>query len=350
LQNSFILAVKKMNIKTISIFRIASVFLAFLIFCGCNGPANVSELPKPPKVIFDTDLDSDVDDVGALAMLYNLHHAGEIELLGIVVTSDDPYAPVCAAALNTFYGLPDLRVGFLKNQPELKHHSRYTKQIAEEFPSSMNSWEDAEDAVELYRSILAQNPDESVYVVTVGHLSSLQGLLQSEPDGISKLNGKELAHRKIKEWICMGGQYPQGKEANFYRPDPGSTVYCINNWDNKITLIGWEIGNLVITGGNWLKEKLDPQHPVYRGYELYNGFAGRQSWDQLAVLQLLPHTQSFFSFINGKCIVAPDGSNTWIDDEEGKHRYTIIKAGVSAETVRHLTDSLMAGEMSVLNE
>ncbi len=339
-----------MNLKSIPVFPIASVLLTLLVICGCNAPSNVSDLSHPPKVIFDTDLDSDVDDVGALAMLYNLHHAGEIELLGVVVTSDDPYAPVCAAALNTFYGLPDLRVGFLKNQPELKHHSRYTKQIAEEFPSSMNSWEDAEDAVELYRSILSQHPDESVYVVTVGHLSSLQGLLKSEPDGISKLNGKELSHKKIKEWICMGGQYPQGKEANFYRPDPESTVYCVNNWNKAATFIGWELGNLVITGGNWLKEKMDPQHPVYRGYELYNGFAGRQSWDQLAVLQLLPSAQSHFSFIKGECIVAPDGSNTWVDDEEGKHRYAIIKPGVGAETVTHVTDSLMAGEISILTD
>jgi len=339
-----------MNIKTIPNFQLVVVLLLLLIICGCKGPANFSEPPHRPKVIFDTDLDSDVDDVGALAMLYNLHHAGEIELLGVVVTSDDPYAPVCAAALNSFYGLPELRVGFLKNQPELKHHSRYTKQIAEEFPSSLNSWEDAEDAVELYRSILAKSPNESVYVVTVGHLSSLQGLLQSEPDGISELDGKELAHKKIREWICMGGQYPQGKEANFYRPDPASTVYCMNNWDKAVTLIGWEIGNLIITGGSWLKEKMNPQHPVYRGYELYNDFAGRQSWDQLAVLQLLPNAESLFSFVNGNVVVAPDGSNTWVNKEEGKHRYTIIKPGVGSETVTNLVDSLMAGEMLILTE
>jgi purine nucleosidase len=337
-----------MYIKTNSIFRLTVVFLALFITCGCKGASNVTDLPSPPKVIFDTDLDSDIDDVGALAMLYNLHHAGEIELLGVIVTSDDPYAPVCAAALNSFYGLPELRVGFLKKQSELKHHSRYTKLIAEEFPSSMNSWEDAEDAIELYRSLLSKSPDESVDLVTVGHLSSLQGLLQSEPDGMSKLNGKELAAKKIKEWICMGGQYPQGKEANFYRPDPASTVYCMNNWENAVTLIGWEIGNLVITGGSWLKEKMNPQHPVYRGYELYNGFAGRQSWDQLAVLQILSRTKSFFSYVNGNVIVAPDGSNTWRDDKEGKHRYTVIKPGVSIETVTNLTDSLMAGERSLL--
>jgi purine nucleosidase len=337
-----------MNTKTNFGLHISVIFLALLFSFEAQALGKNSISDSPPKVIIDTDLDSDVDDVGALAMLYNLHNVGEIELLGVIVTSDDPYAPVSAAALNTFYGLPELPVGFLKNQPELKHHSRYTKQIAEEYPSEMNSWKDAEDAVKLYRKILAQHPDKSVFVVTVGHLSSLQGLLQSEPDGISDLDGKELAHKKIREWICMGGQYPQGKEANFYRPDPASTVYSVSNWEKEIIFCGWELGNLVITGGNPLKDKLDPKHPVYRGYELYNSFSGRQSWDQIAVLQLLPQADKFFSFVRGNCIVAPDGSNTWENDEQGRHRYAVLKQGVEAETVSRFIDSLMAGEMSVL--
>ena len=148
----------------------------------------------------------------------------------------------------------------------------------------------------------------------------------------------------------MGGQFPQGKEANFYRPDPASTVYCVNNWEKEVIFCGWEIGNPVITGWDWLKEKLEPNHPVYRGYELYNGFAGRQSWDQIAVLQLLPQASHFFSFVKGNCIVAPDGSNTWENDEKGKHLYTIFNPGVDAKTVSRYIDSLMAGEMSVLKK
>jgi purine nucleosidase len=246
-----------MNIKKNFGAYIAAFLIVILFSFKTEGSLKYNLPYSPPKVIIDTDLDSDVDDVGALAMLYNLHHAGVIELLGVIVTSDDPYAPVCADALNTFYELPELPVGFLKNQPALKHHSRYTKQIAEEFPSKLKTWEDAEDAVQLYRKLLAANADESVTIVTVGHLSSLQGLLQSVPDHISKLNGKQLVSQKVKKWVCMGGQFPQGKEANFYRPDPASTVYCVNNWEKEVIFCGWEVGNPVITGGDWLKGKLE---------------------------------------------------------------------------------------------
>src|SRR5690554_4661537 len=80
------------------------------------------------RVIFDTDIDSDVDDVGALGMLYNLHEQKEIDLIGIIVTSDDPYAPECVSALNTYYGMERLSIGFLEDQPTLTNHSCYTKQ------------------------------------------------------------------------------------------------------------------------------------------------------------------------------------------------------------------------------
>ena len=321
-----------------------TIFLILMLFTCFNESKGATNLVySPPKIIIDTDLDSDVDDVGALAMLLNLHKAGDIDLIGVIVTSDDPYAPICAAALNTFYGFPEIPVGFLKDQPVLNNHSRYTKDIANRFPSNMKSWKDAEEAVQLYRELLSGNSNKSVIIVTIGHLSSLQRLLQSEPDRVSPLKGNKLVKKKVIKWICMGGQFPEGKEANFYRPDPQSTNYCIENWKKEVIFCGWEAGNQVITGGEWLKDQLEPDHPVYCAYELYNNFKGRQSWDQLAVLQLIKPTQHFFSFIRGYCVIHPDGSNNWINDKSGKHRYILISPSTEAITIGNYIDSLMAG-------
>lgn len=331
------------DLKNQSFFKTV-IFQLLLIFISAYALSAVNHDHIVPKVIFDTDLDSDVDDVGALAMLLNLHSAGTIDLIGVIVTSDDPYAPVCAAAINTFYNFAGIPVGFLKDQPKLNNHSKYTRQIAEEFPSALKSWKDAEDAITLYRKLLANNPDESVFIVTVGHLSSLQGLLESHPDEISEMNGQQLVHKKVKQWICMGGHYPEGKEANFYRPDPASTVYCVNKWEKDVIFCGWEAGNPVITGGAWLKETLPESHPVYRGYELYNNFAGRQSWDQIAVLMLLPVGEGFFTYVRGTCIVAIDGSNSWKNSSDGPHRYVVINPEVGAPKISSSIDRLMAGE------
>ncbi len=331
---------------------LTSFFIILLLMDACSSDSSGlinSEISKQ-KIILDTDMDSDVDDAGALAMLLNLHKAEVIDLIGVIVTSDDPYAPVCASVINAYYGFPDIPVGFLKGQSALHNHSRYTKQIAEDFPSAIKTWNDAEDAVSLYRKLLTNSGDESVTIVTIGHLSSLQGLLQSLPDQSSRLNGQQLSKNKVKRWVCMGGQFPSGKEANFYRPDPHSTVYCIDNWEKEVVFCGWEAGNKVITGGERLKNILETTHPVYMAFELYNKFAGRPSWDQLAVLYLLNPSVNLFSTVTGRCIVAHDGSNTWEDDSVGKHQYLVFNPQIALDFISYCVDNLMAGRLDFLKE
>jgi len=220
------------------------------IECGC------AETTAPLRVILDADLDSDVDDVGALAMLMNLHNRGLIELIGVIITSDDPFAPSCARVLLDHFGTKEIPIGFLKHQSRLTQHSRYTRKLVEEFSVTPMAWQSAEDAAPIYRKLLADSPDASVALITIGHLSSLQALLKSAPDAYSQLTGIDLAHQKIRRWICMGGQYPSGKEANFYRPDPASTLYCLEHWRGSALFCGWEAGNPILTGGSRLKELL----------------------------------------------------------------------------------------------
>ena len=327
--------------------RIAGIIISLILFFFSG--LSVASIPHKStaakqKVILDTDIDSDVDDVGALAMLISMHRKGIVDLLGIVTTSDDPYAPVCVSSLDTFFGYPDIPVGFFMGQPALTNHSRYTKFIANEFPSKIHSYSEAEESTFLYRRLLSQSLDESVTLITIGHLSSLQRLLQSSPDKISPLYGKELVRKKVKRWICMGGQFPKGKEANFYRPDPQATVYCLNLWEKEVTFCGWEVGNSVLTGGSDLKNQLSAENPVYRAYELFNQFAGRPSWDQIAILQLTDKVNTFFSYSDkGHCKVTSDGSNTWEKGKTGNHRYVTIRHAVDVEEIESYIESLILG-------
>jgi purine nucleosidase len=141
------------------------------------------------RVILDADIDSDVDDAEALAMVHTLADQRKIDFLGVIVTSDDSYAAVCADAINHYYGRPRLPIGVLKNQPNLRNHSRYTRQVAAEFPHRLKSHEEAADATALYRKLLSRSPDSSVVIITIGHLSNLQHLLQSPGDKYSALSG-----------------------------------------------------------------------------------------------------------------------------------------------------------------
>ena len=68
---------------------------------GCSGA--VSE-ETPVKVIFDTDMGNDVDDVLALDMLYKYQDAGKIQLLLISNNKGNAYSAPFIHLMNDFYG------------------------------------------------------------------------------------------------------------------------------------------------------------------------------------------------------------------------------------------------------
>lgn len=286
-------------------------------------------------------MDSDVDDVGALAMLHTYERAGKARILGIIVTSDEQYSAACTDAINTYFGRGNLPIG-VSQRDSLKVFSKYTQKIAQAFPHRLVSNTMAEDGTVVYRRLLANAPDASVILITIGHLTSLSRLLNSSPDAISPLNGLDLVNRKVKRWSCMGGQFPEGKEANFYRPDPASTVTCLANWTLPVTFAGWEVGNQFITGGAEFKSRCPPASPVYQAYAYFNNFKGRASWDQVAVMEAIEGADPYFSVQHdGYCRILPDGSNEWKAIPKRSHGYLIRKA--SAETIRNRIDELMLG-------
>ena len=312
-----------------------SFILLYLVLFTCQ-----LGFAQTEKIILDTDLDSDVDDVGAMAMLHTLEDHGRVEILGVIVTSDDLFAPQCTDAINHYFKRPHIPIGAEKGI-ELRDFSKYTKAISRAFPHNLTDYKSAENATLLYRRLLAQEADNSVTIVTIGHLTNLMHLLRSAPDGISDFSGLELVRKKVKLWACMGGQFPEGKEANFYRPDPESTQITVKEWPGRVIFSGWEIGNEIITGGEFLKKSLSPKSPVYLGYQLYNDFAGRQSWDQSILLYLISPDSYWELGPKGKALVHKDGSNAWQADENGQQQYLIPKTPPSE--VAKIIDALMVG-------
>ena len=103
-----------------------------------------SQAQFPVSITLDTDMDSDVDDVGALAMLHHYEKLGKASILGIIVTSDDAYSAPCTDAINQWYGKKEIPIG-VSPRDSLKEFSKYTKQIAQAFPSRFGTNADAED-------------------------------------------------------------------------------------------------------------------------------------------------------------------------------------------------------------
>ena len=293
------------------------------------------------RIILDTDISSDVDDVGAVAVLHALAGQGKVYILAMMVSSGDPWSGPCLDALNTWFGRPDIPIGVIK-KPTVTHESKYTKEIASTYPNDLQKGEYALDAVELYRQVLSSQPDGSVTIVTVGYLTNLKDLLNSDPDSISPLSGAELVRNKVQRLVCMGGKYPQGREWNLFQ-DSSASSEVVATWPRPIAYIGYEAG-LPVKTGSGLKRILEP-NPVNRSYELYNNLSDRPSWDQLAVLFGATNhdshrdNDSLFKIIRGVNNVAHDGSNRWRNMADGRDGYAALLA--SETKLKTLVEGMM---------
>lgn len=310
------------------------LLLLLLLVSGC-----VHEKKQQLEVIFDTDISSDVDDVGAVAVLHALADNQEVDILAMMVSSGDSWSAPCLKTLNTWFGRPKIPVGAIQSK-SVSHESRYTKKITEEFKHIDDAASPPIDAVCLYRQILSSRPDKSVTIITVGYLTNLQNLLLSQGDAVSGLDGMALVRKKIKRVVCMGGEFPAGREWNFYQ-DTAATKAVIENWPTPIIFCGFEVGKDVMTGAGLQKEK--SINPVRRSYELYNGLMNRPSWDQLTVLYAVrwDETQDeadLFKVQHGEIRIADDGSNSWIESPNTARSYVLrnIPAADIAEKIEKM--------------
>lgn len=76
--------------------------------------ANISCAQPPIKIILDTDMDSDIDDVSAMGLLHHFADLGEVEILATVSCSSNKGSVQVIDAINTFYNRPDIPVGIPK--------------------------------------------------------------------------------------------------------------------------------------------------------------------------------------------------------------------------------------------
>lgn len=297
---------------------------------------------RPIPVIFDTDMESDVDDVGALALLHALADLGEAEILAVTVCAGNPWSPLCADRLNHYYGRGEVPVGTVKGR-SVRRDSRYTSQIAEEFPGRLAIPDEVPDALDILRRALAAQPDGSVVVVSVGYLTNLRDLLVTGADEHSDLDGRKLVARKVRLWACMGGHFPSGREFNIFQ-DTEASREALAGWPTEIVFSGWEVG-LAETGGP-LRE-LPATSPVRRAYELYRRIP-HKSWDLMTVLYAVrgidrDRAGGYWDLSpRGRMVLAENGANTWQTDPGGNQRYKLLQDGQrAAKLVAEIDDLLM---------
>lgn len=307
-----------------------------LILASCsNQPGNKSK--EPVKIIFDTDLGPDYDDVGALAFLHAMADSGMVEILATVASNKHKLVAPSISVINTYFGRPDLEIGVPKSGGvNLGSSQHWADTIVAKYPHRIMDTIEEEDAVSVYRKMLVSQPDRSVTIVTVGFLTNLNNLLKSKSDNISLLTGEELVQRKVKRLISMAGKFPEGREFNIYM-DSTAAKFVYENWPGEIIFTGFEIGWNIRTGLRLIKSDVK-NSPVKDVFSLSIPLSaedkdGRMSWDETAVLIGVFGTEGFFDTVKGNITVNPDGSNSWKDNPKGKHLYVKQKMTVNEMSI-----------------
>lgn len=308
----------------------------------CGAPLHAAE---PVKILFDTDMTTDCDDAGAMAVLHALADRGECEILATVTSVSDRNALATVDAINRYRGRPDLPLGLVK-EGGVKMPSKFTARIAREFPHRIMPGTDFPDAVDVYREILAKQPDRSAVLVTVGYLTHVSRFLQSP-------GGMELARAKVTKWVCMGGNFigdpPKDDlslgNVNFQR-DAASAHFAIHHWPGEIVFAGREVCSVPsgLAIGSALAET-PADNPVRRAYEHYfDGTArDRHVADLAAVLVAVRGlTDCWDLSANGRMDLCEDMTFAWIPDPAGKQRHLLKKPGNDRHVERVLEVLLVA--------
>ena len=309
-----------------------SIAVLIILFPGCTNPEG-KRTQRAVKIIFDTDLGPDYDDVGALAFLHAMADSGKAEILATVTSNKHELVAPSINVINTYFGRPELPIGAPKTSGvNIGSSQHWADSIVQKYPHTIKSTGDTPDAVDIYRKILNSQPDKSVTIVTVGFLTNLNNLLKSQPDKLSPLNGFDLVSKKVKLLVSMAGRFPAGKEFNIYM-DSSASVYVYKNWPGEIIFTGFEIGREIHTGLRLIKSDLQ-NSPVKDVFRISIPLSredkdGRMSLDETAVLIGVYGTNGFFDTVRGRIIVNSDGSNSWENDPGGKHIYVKQKMGVS---------------------
>lgn len=293
----------------------------------------------PVKIIFDTDIGNDVDDVLTLSVLHALQTRGDCEIIGVTVTKPDELAGPFVDALDTFYGRPKIPVGCIRPLPG-EPASRFLPLANVKdggrlrYPHKLKRGSDAPAPAPLLRRLLSRQADHSVVLVQVGYFSNLAALLDTAGDAGSPLNGRELVRQKVKFLSVMAGAFSAALQKDHFLEfnvikDIASARKVAADWPTPMVWSGAEIGAAVPYPAISIERDFSyvAHHPAAEAYCLYNPPPHeRPTWDLTAALYaVLPDRDYFDVSPAGRVSVAADGFTSFTPQADGRDRYLILK-------------------------
>ena len=90
---------------------IGLIGLILLVACQGQPVASLPEEAESVRLILDTDLGPDYDDVGAMALMHALADSGQVQILATLSSNADERVVPCIEVINAYFNRPEIPVG-----------------------------------------------------------------------------------------------------------------------------------------------------------------------------------------------------------------------------------------------
>jgi hypothetical protein len=318
--------------------------MAFVIVASvsCRTPAASASVDTaaggPPRIIIDTDLSLWWDDATAVGMANVLQQRGKVKLLGVMSDIRNPVAAAALDAIDTAYGHGRIPVGAVADSTANTAPHGYSDVLAQQLPHAIRDSSQAQPAVDLYRHLLAAQPDHSVTVVAIGGETNLAALLRSGPGQGSSLSGRALVATKVSKLVIEDGLFsptasstpvngaPPGGPPPFTneRLDVAATKLLVGTqgWPTAMAWVDGYTGINTKVGGA-LCTSVPPKNPMRIVYtKLFNcGPPGDGNWDGPTFLYAVEGASGIFSELGhgGAAVINGDGGLSWVMGGQHPH-------------------------------
>lgn len=312
---------------------------AIIVLTSCSIDDNPTEQPNEytgvPLIILDTDIGSSTDDLFTMMMLYRYQDQKRSKLLGVVVNREGEDYAACADVMNTYYGYGYIPIGLIRDgikSPKvwidykaLPTHTDSSGELM--FQRSIADYSTLPDGWQLYRQLLAAQPDHSVSILSIGFVTCLAQLLQSGPDEYSSLNGVELVRRKVKCLYMMGGVFGDADEPIEYNFSIGVDFAqaFFNLWPDDVDIImsPGEVGDDIEYRPEQVIADIDwtDRYPIKQVYLNYNCDTGQKMWDTLTLINAVEGNSLFTLSTCGTVTVGNQGETFFTPSPTGNVRY-----------------------------
>ena len=317
--------------------------LPVLLACVCSACSNdnepTTETPEVKNVIIDTDLGNCTDDALAMQILFKYQADKRCNVLGVMQDWKVEKAKALTDCFLHYYKADNVPLGLVEGEAPFDEMIPYFHLVDSTYADG-TPWLPATGiplnqrlaAWKLYRKLLSQASDNSVYIICIGAFTNLGQLLQSQPDEYSPLTGAELVAKKVKQLDVTGGCFTKVKlkfEDKYLETEYNIAIdvplakAVLEQWPTPLHVMPLEEGmkyesnhDEVLADYAW-----NPTSPMYRIYSNYDergvGDVGQYWWDALTVMHTIEPEKFFSCSKQGILKISDKGITTFEQNDKG---------------------------------